>query len=158
MRLRHHLVLPLLAASALLGAPSLQAQELPPPGSRVRIVAPLAPAATPVRVTGTLLSATRDSLSLSTLDGSGPLLLERRSVRTVEISRGRRRVLWGVLGATAGFFVGGTVGGLLGGRGEPEGSLGGLVGLTAGVVIGVPVGAVGGAVLAPERWRHYPDD
>jgi hypothetical protein len=137
----------LLAATALPSA----AQPGPSTGSRVRADAPTVSDA---RIVGRVAAATADSLLLSVSGGAAVLRLSKESIQTLQVSRGRDRLKWGVLGAGAGFLGGAVIGAALGGHDDPSG-WGALAGMIGGAALGLPAGAVGGALLAPERWVRY---
>lgn len=146
------ILLPLLAAAALGAATHAHAQFGPETGARVRVLAPLV---APERLTGTVVAASADSLALGVADGSATLRLDKHTLESLEVSRGRARLKWGLLGAGVGLLAGAIVGAELGGQDDPSG-FGALAGFLGGAVVGLPAGAVGGALLAPERWDAYP--
>jgi hypothetical protein len=76
------------------------------------------------------------------------------AISVLEASRGRQRWLWGLLGATAGFFAGGLLGVQTYDTGESD--IDGILAATAGAAIGTVSGAIIGAIMAPERWKRIP--
>jgi hypothetical protein len=74
------------------------------------------------------------------------------AITAIDVSRGKNRLLWGFLGATAGFFAGGFLGGNASDTGE--GDINEILGVIAGVTVGTVGGAIIGAVAAPERWKR----
>ncbi|HEU5174020.1 MAG TPA: hypothetical protein VFT96_04625 [Gemmatimonadaceae bacterium] len=120
-------------------------------GERVRVTAPEVTAA-PIR--GTFLSAERDTIRVATTGGNLIVGVPYSAVQRLEVSRGRNRVRWALMGAGAGAVAGMLLGAMSasGGSGSINESWAPLGGLLAGI----PIGAVVGAILAPERWRDHP--
>lgn len=120
-------------------------------GERVRVTAPEL-AAAPIR--GTFLSAERDTIRMATAGGSLIVGVPYASVQRLEVSRGRDRVRWALMGAGAGAIAGMLIGAMSASGGS--GSINESWAPLGGLVAGIPIGAVVGAVLAPERWRDHP--
>lgn len=120
-------------------------------GEHVRITAPEL-AAAPIR--GAFLSAERDTIRVATAGGSLILGVPYSAVQRFEVSRGRARMRWAMMGAGAGAIAGMLLGAMSasGGSGSLDESWAPLGGLVAGI----PIGAVVGALVAPERWRDHP--
>jgi hypothetical protein len=157
MRLTSRL-LPLFALLSLLptGPEDAFAQQIDS-GDRVRLHA-AAPQSRPI--TGTLAFGGGDTLILRSPSGS--LTIPAGSVRVLEASRGRRRVLWGAAGSAAGALLGLVVAPALLGP-ETGNDLDRFrhdlvrIDLAAkGMLVGVAAGAVIGALVAPEQWEPRP--
>lgn len=145
---------PVLLLALVLGSTPAHGQLLARPitsGEPVRVTAPSV-AAAPIR--GAFLSGERDTIRVATAGGSLIVGVPFSAVERLEVSRGRDRKRWAVIGAGAG-----GVAGLLLGALSASGSSGSLDQSWAplgGLIFGIPVGAVVGAIVAPERWREHP--
>ncbi len=159
-------VLWLLGALTLFSADlSAQAEQISP-GTRVRISTP---AHTEAKLVGAVVSFDLDSLVLCRTTEE-VVRIHSISLNTLEISRGRNKVLWGLGGAGVGLILGVAVGAASGfGSSEPETLTVGefvsgdwLLGrmeraanrMVVGALVGGRIGAVTGIVVAPERWRR----
>jgi hypothetical protein len=152
------LSLPLLGLLLLISAtPPDAASQAIGPGDRVRLHA-----ATPELrpITGTLALGPGDTLILQ--NASGTLTVSAGSVRVLEVSRGRRRLLWGAAGSAVGALLGHVVASTFAGP-EPVNDLDRFrrdlhrIDLTArGMLLGAASGAAIGALLAPEQWQQRP--
>lgn len=116
-------------------------------GQRVRVEAP---SVFPEKRKGSVLSPVADTLFLR--DREAILPVPVTGITGLEVSRGRNRLLWGFLGATAGFFAGGFIGGQS--SSAQSGEIDGIIDVVGGVIVGTVSGAVIGAIAAPERWRR----
>ncbi len=143
----------LLAVSAtFLLAGTVRSQAISTPlgvgvDQRVRVAAPVVFTG---KMTGRVVSPVGDTLFLKQNKVVRPIPVE--AITEVEVSRGRNRLLWSFLGATAGFFVGGVLGGST--HNSTGSDYGALLGVIGGVTVGTIGGAVVGAIAAPERWKR----
>ena len=145
-----------LCVLVLLCAHPLRAQEAEPPalapGERVRVSLLEGP-----RVAGQLLSLAYDSLFLQVGREPAPRVLPLASMQGLEVSRGRPRARWTLVGALSGATAG-----MLYMRvfveTDPR-DFGGLQRTADGIGITLP-GMLAGAALgwrvAPERWASVP--
>jgi len=142
---------------ALLVAPLAAVAQTPPPvrvGSRVRIWHHCAP--TCLRMTGTVVRLTSDSILLNADNQFSLTAIDRGAVSTFEVANGRKSQA--LLGAGAGFLIGSTVGLLIGAAVDPPDQNafldfgGGPGGFVVGALLGTVFGAAIGAGAGPERW------
>lgn len=145
-----------LAALLFAAAAPLQAQYTLPQvqlrtGTRVRVTAP---EVLPVRVTGLVVARDPEGLSLSKDRGKVQLTFTPQQIELLEVSEGRNRLKWSLIGGAAGMLGGAVLGGWQGGRQDPSG-IGAFIGFLGGGDFGSLGGAVVGAVVAPERWQRY---
>ncbi len=142
---------------ALLVAPVAAVAQTPPQvrvGSRVRIWHHCAPAC--LRMTGTVVRLTSDSILLNADNQISLTAIDRGSVSTFEVAHGRKSQAH--LGAGAGFLIGSTMGLLIGAAvdpPDPNGFVdfgGGPAGFLIGALLGTAFGAAMGAGAGPERW------
>lgn len=122
-------------------------------GTRVRVTAP---AVFPDRATATVLAAQNDTIVVSRSDGTVSLSVPVASIQKLEVSEGRSRLKWGLLGSLGGLLVGGFIGGSTADTDNDLGGLNAMAGFFAGAILGTGAGAVVGALAAPERWTNYP--
>jgi hypothetical protein len=142
------------------------------PGSRVRVsVEEGIPPATKKRIIGTLVSVNDESVILQSTNDNGQQSFPAASVRTLEVSMGRRSTEWevGLLGGLAlgtanaiGAYnkesncIPHTRGWEVTTCGSPTGMS--VIGFVAGGVLGAAVGSVIGARLHTDRWVRVPHD
>jgi hypothetical protein len=109
------------------------------------------------RLAGRLHSLGADSLLLQVGGEPAPRLLPLAAVQRLEVSRGRPRALWTLLGA-----LGGATAGVLYTRATGESDpadIGGVQGTADGIantLTGMLAGAALGWLIAPERWSTVP--
>ena len=121
-------------------------------GARVRVGAP---GIDPRPIVGRTLSISHDSLVLSRADGAARIHLAAGSVEWLEVSGGRSRGRWALVGAGIGALGGMLLGTAAGADADDGGyGLGAVAGFTSGIIIGAPVGAIVGALAAPEHWTR----
>lgn len=147
----------LAALVSLVSGPSLEAQQEISagirhlePGTRIRVSAP---ALSGRGIRGTLLRAEGDTLLL--LQKGDTLSLPLFRAESVDVSRGRNRVLGGAIGlgvgAVAGTLLLGKIYSMQGEFADRRGD-NALHGSMLGMMVGAPVGLVTGAVIGIERW------
>lgn len=117
-----------------------------PLGTRVRVAAP---DVLPSRFTGRATGMKGDTLLL--MKRNEDLVVPFDAVRSLEISRGRDRLLGGAIGVLAGAAAGLAWGAIL-----DAGCTDYCFGLLIGPILGVPTGAVAGALIGKERWERIP--
>lgn len=122
-----------------------------PAGSTIRVTAPQALAG---RTTGAFQEARSDTLWMQA-GRSRQLVIPVAAVERLEVSRGRARLKWALIGAGSGALAGFVLGGMAGGKDDITGT-GAAAGAIAGTAQGIVLGAIGGALLAPRRWVGYP--
>lgn len=122
-----------------------------PTGARVRVTAPTL---LPERVVGRVIARTPDGLAISKDQGRVQVSFAPEQIEMLEVSEGRQRLRWSVLGGLGGMVAGGSIGAWQGGRNDPSG-FGAALGLIGGSMVGLLAGAISGAILAPERWERY---
>ena len=147
---RHALSLLVLLATVAAPADGRAQHPQRPSGLRVRVTAPTAFAKPFV---GTLGDHSGDSLSVAMGAGGARVVIPRAAVRQLEVSEGRARWRYAVLGGVLGLVGGAVIGAAA--ASSPEDPYAALGGLIVGGLLGAPAGAVTGAVVAPERWRYY---
>lgn len=150
------LAIPLAAALVMLVPSAAEAQGiLPPIGARVRVTAPdLAMHA----VTGTIVGATADTLSIAAAKRAPRLRIPVDKLSRLEVATGKNRVLGLARGAASGLVVGSLVGlGIAGlSRGEGANGIGSLVDvaiLAGSAGTGLLIGGILGVAWAPDRWQ-----
>lgn len=90
------------------------------------------------------------------LIGTTTLALHTGTLAHLDVSEGRERGRWAILGGLIGALGGGLIGGMaLAGEADASMGLAPVAGFFAGMVIGAPTGAIVGAITAPERWTRY---
>lgn len=144
--------LALLVALALT-APTLAAQppRVPVPvGARARVAVPAQTGWT----IGTVAASDSAVIVLHAGRDVVPDTFLVAQVQALEVSRGRRRFLWGGVGLLIGAVVGGGVGAIVGSGGDgPDAEYAAAIAGTAGAAAGAVLGATLGALRAPERWE-----
>lgn len=149
--------LALLVALALT-APGLVAQAQRaglPTGARVRVIVPPRVEWT----TGTVVAADSPRVVVWAVERQVADTLPLASVRAIEVSRGRPRLVRLVVGALIGGVVGGAAGGVVGkysGQGYDTENLVTAAGAVAGFTGGALLGGTVGALTARERWERVP--
>lgn len=134
-----------LTAQATVSASSLQK------GDRIRFSTPDSLGA---RTRGKIVNIDQDTLWVWSEGREISLLVDQ--IEGLQVSRGRRRFLPGLLGFGAGFLGGATVGGVVGGQ---QGEFVDVQSENAyyysviGAMIGAPAGALVGAMIGSERWE-----
>ena len=146
-------LLALLMAAAAPAAAQTGASWVPVISSGTRVRATIVDSPRPPLV-GAFGGATADSLRLI-LTSSTSLSLEARSVAHLDVSEGRERGRWAVIGGLVGGLAGGLIGAAALGDDNDTTGLAAFAGFLAGSVLGLPTGAIVGAVYAPERWTRY---
>ncbi|HEU5174023.1 MAG TPA: hypothetical protein VFT96_04640 [Gemmatimonadaceae bacterium] len=145
----------ILAATLSLLIPELvaaqQATATLPAGTTIRVTAPQA---LTERTTGAFQAARSDSLWMHA-GRSRQLVIPVAAVERLEVSKGRARLKWALIGAGSGALAGFVLGGMAGGKDDITGT-GAATGAIAGTAQGIVLGAIGGALLAPRRWVGYP--
>lgn len=145
----------LVIATATLLAPQLVAaqQHAAPlsPGTTIRITAPQTLTG---RTTGAFHAARSDTLWMQS-GRSRQLAVPMGAVERIEVSRGRSRLKWALIGGASGLVAGFVLGGMAGGSEDDLTGTGAAVGAVAGSAQGLVLGAIGGALLAPRRWADY---
>ena len=126
-----------------------------PVGARVRVAAPPRSG----WVVGQLSLADSDHIVLRAAPRAIPDTIPLTAVQSLEVSRGRPRVLRTATGMLIGGLTLGAVTALVTNqavRGQEEGGY--VVGFSAagGVVVGLIVGGIVGYTTAPERWKRVP--
>lgn len=138
-----------LAFSASVGAQMVVAPLGVGVDQRVRVTAPTLFTG---KAKGSVVSPVADTLFLK--ERSGVRTIPVSAMTQIDVSHGRNRLLWGFLGATAGFFAGGLIGGNMYDTGESD--IDGILGVIGGAALGTVGGAIVGAIAAPERWKRLP--
>jgi hypothetical protein len=123
-----------------------------PAGTTIRVTAPQA---LPERTTGAFQAARSDTLWMQA-GRSRELVIPVAAVERLEVSRGRARLKWALIGAGSGAVAGFILGGMAGGGEDDITGTGAAAGAIAGTAQGIVLGAIGGALLAPRRWVGYP--
>jgi hypothetical protein len=146
----------LLAAAISLLMPELvAAQQVAatlPAGTTIRVTAPRA---LPERTTGAFQTARSDTLWMQA-GRSRQLVIPVATVERLEVSGGRSRLKWALIGAGTGALAGFVLGGMAGGGEDDITGTGAAAGAIAGTAQGIVLGAIGGALLAPRRWINHP--
>lgn len=140
----------LVAGSSLAAQSSLAHVQLPS-GVRVRVTAPTV---LPEPVVGRVVARTDEGLMISRNEGRVQITFSPEQIQLLEVSEGRNRGQWALMGGLGGMAAGALIGGWQGGRNDPSG-FGGALGFIAGGITGLFAGAIGGGLLAPERWERH---
>ena len=152
-----HLIRGAIVVMLLGHAAPLSAQDgaswIPVISSGTRVRATIVDSPRPPLV-GSFGGATADSLRLI-LTGATGLTFHTRSVAHLDVSEGRQRGRFAVIGGLIGGVGGGIIGAVAMSDDYDTSGLEGLVGFLAGAVLGLPTGAIIGALNAPERWTRY---
>ena len=143
----------LLVAIALVApAPLLAQQATPlPPGAKIRVTATQT---LPRREVGSFTAARNDTLWMQA-GSSNQVAVPLATVERLEVSAGRARLKWALIGGAVGLLAGGVLGGRAGAEDDFTGT-GAAAGFTVGALQGVVLGAAVGGLAAPRRWRVVP--
>lgn len=142
----------LVAVALVAPLPLLAQQTTPlPPGAKIRVTASQT---LPRREVGSFTAARNDTLWMRG-DRSAEVGVPLAAVERLEVSAGRARLKWALIGGTVGLLAGGVLGGRAGAKDDITGT-GAAAGFTVGALQGVVLGAAVGGLAAPRRWRVVP--
>lgn len=145
-------VLMLVAIALVVPAPLLAQQDTPlAPGAKIRVTASRA---LPRREVGSFTAARNDTLWMQG-GSSDQVAVPLATVERLEVSAGRARLKWALIGGAVGLLAGGVIGGRAGAEDDITGT-GAAAGFTVGALQGVVIGAAVGGLAAPRRWRLVP--
>ena len=142
----------LVAIAVVVPAPLLAQQATPlPPGAQIRVTASQT---LPRREVGSFTAARNDTLWMQARRGD-QVAIPLATVERLEMSAGRPRLKWALIGGAVGLLAGGVLGGRAGAEDDITGT-GAAAGFTVGALQGVVLGATVGGLAAPRRWRVVP--
>lgn len=107
----------------------------------------------PEPLTGRLWHINGETYALRVTGSNTLQKLPASRILWVDVSEGRSRIRWGMLGAGIGLLWGGLLGALTIGQ-DPQADIGALGGFLIGGIPAAGAGAVVGVVSAPEQWRR----